>query len=182
MVRNTVNQNTQSSRIDLVKSLFSVPLRTLVLHLVAFHGELHGYEIMKRIEELTGGIWKPSTSTLYMVLDTLVREGLLERREEYTGKRRRVKYRVTEKGIEVLRSTLDIVTRILYKVIELLEELNGRFRRAKPGKEVLTVEDLEKQLSILKKLRKFIDEKIVWLEKEIDKRKSSKSVKKSVIS
>ncbi len=154
---------------ELVKSLFSVPLRSLVLQLIALHGEMHGYEIMKKIEEITLGLWKPSTSTLYMILDNLVKEGLLEPREEYRGKVRRIRYKVTEKGLEIIRMTVGTTLEILYQIISRLEELNKKLRTAKPGRKLITPEDIKKQIEVLKKIRDIINERIAILEDNLDK-------------
>ncbi len=149
---------------DLVKTLFSVPLRALILELIALHGEMHGYEIMKRISEITMNLWKPGTSTLYMVLDNLVKDGLLERREEYRGRMKRVRYRVTERGLEILSVSTDMTLKIMYQVIERLETLNKRLRKARPGRKILKKEDIVKHVELLKKIRELIDKKISQLE------------------
>ncbi|WFO74704.1 PadR family transcriptional regulator [Desulfurococcaceae archaeon MEX13E-LK6-19] len=153
---------------NLIKSLFSVPLRNLVLQLIALYGEMHGYEIMKKIEEITMGFWKPSTSTLYMVLDNLVKEGLLESREEYRGKIKRVKYRITEKGLEILRMSIGTTLEILYQIIEKLEDLNKKLKTAKPGKKLITPEDIKRHIETLKKIRDILNEKIIELESKLD--------------
>lgn len=152
---------------ELIKSLFSVPLRNLILQLIALHGEMHGYEIMKKIGEITLGLWKPSTSTLYMVLDSLVREGLLEPREEYRGRVKRVRYRVTEKGLEVIKLSIGTTIEILYQIISRLEDLNKKLENAKLGKRLLTRNDLKKHIDTLKRIRDIIDERIAFLEEKL---------------
>lgn len=155
----------------LVRGFFSVPLRALVLQLVALHGEMHGYEISKRIEQLTMGLWRPGTSTLYMVLEGLVRDGLLERREEYRGRLRRVRYRATGKGLEVLRLSTGTVLRILYQLVELLEELDRRLRRARPGERLLGPEDLRRLVDVLRRVRDLADERARQLEAALGRRR-----------
>ncbi len=151
---------------DLVKSIFSVPLRHLVLNLIAIHGEMHGYEIMNRIKELTSGLWKPSTSTLYMVLETLVKEGLLEKREEYRGRVKRVKYRLTEKGLEILSLSTDLALKIMYRITERLETVNQMLRERRVSVRRLKARDLEKRIEVLRKIREYIDKRLERLEKE----------------
>jgi DNA-binding PadR family transcriptional regulator len=153
---------------EFIKSIFSVPLRNLILHLIAIYGEMHGYEIMKKIEELTMNMWKPSTSTLYMILDNLVKEGLLERKIEYRGRIKRIKYRITEKGLDILSISTDTLLKIMYRIIERIEQVNKMLKNRKGKPKLLTREDIEKQIRILKKLREYIDNRINSLEKELE--------------
>ena len=57
---------------------------------------MHGYEMIKEIEERTGGIWKPSAGSIYPTLALLEDEGLV-RSEEIEGKRR---FTLTDEGRE----------------------------------------------------------------------------------
>jgi len=75
-------------------------LRNLVLRILAERPR-HGYEIIKRIEEVTGGRWKPAAGTLYPLLDQMKEEGLIEvERVEVEGVKggKRVVYRLSESG------------------------------------------------------------------------------------
>jgi DNA-binding PadR family transcriptional regulator len=55
---------------------------------------MHGYEMIKEIEERTGGAWAPSAGSIYPTLQLLEDEGLI-RGEESEGKRR---FALTESG------------------------------------------------------------------------------------
>ena len=57
---------------------------------------MHGYEMIKEIEERTGGIWQPSAGSIYPTLALLEDEGLV-RSEESEGKRR---FTLTDEGRE----------------------------------------------------------------------------------
>ena len=57
---------------------------------------MHGYEMIKEIEERTGGIWRPSAGSIYPTLALLEDEGLV-RSEESDGKRR---FALTDEGRE----------------------------------------------------------------------------------
>lgn len=48
---------------------------------------MHGYEMIKEIEERSGGVWKPSAGSIYPTLQLLEEQGLIEGSEE-DGKRR----------------------------------------------------------------------------------------------
>jgi DNA-binding PadR family transcriptional regulator len=55
---------------------------------------MHGYEMIKEIEERTQGTWTPSAGSIYPTLQMLEDEGLI-RGEESDGKRR---FTLTEAG------------------------------------------------------------------------------------
>lgn len=55
---------------------------------------MHGYEMIKEIEERSGGYWRPSAGSIYPTLQLLEDEGLIEG-EETDGKRR---FALTESG------------------------------------------------------------------------------------
>ena len=78
-------------------------LRLLVLRLL-LEEDMHGYEMMKRLSELSEGTWKPAPSTLYPLLDALKEEGLIETVAVEHGVRSgsRIRYRITRKGLEEL--------------------------------------------------------------------------------
>ncbi len=57
-------------------------------------GPMHGYEMIKEIEERTQGAWTPSAGSIYPTLQMLEDEGLV-RGEETDGKRR---FTLTETG------------------------------------------------------------------------------------
>src|SRR5215467_15811882 len=61
-------------------------VRAAVLALLA-ERQMHGYEMIKEIEERTEGAWTPSAGSIYPTLQLLEDEGLI-RGEESEGKRR----------------------------------------------------------------------------------------------
>ncbi len=68
----------------------------------------HGYELMKRLEERSGGMYKASAGTVYPVLQQLEDEGLVEVRDT-EGKK---VYHITKAGGEELLLASDDVERI----------------------------------------------------------------------
>ncbi|MFZ0888411.1 MAG: PadR family transcriptional regulator [Candidatus Binataceae bacterium] len=62
-------------------------------------GPKHGYELMKTLEERSGGIYRASAGTVYPTLQLLEDQGLVVS-ESKEGKR---VYRLTEAGVEELR-------------------------------------------------------------------------------
>ena len=76
--------------------------------LAAADGPTHGYAVIKEIEERTGGALSPGTGTVYVALQRLVQEGLLQEtdqgRKSYDDKRSRRHYELSPFGREVCRS------------------------------------------------------------------------------
>ncbi|BFH72607.1 PadR family transcriptional regulator [Sulfurisphaera javensis] len=70
-------------------------LRSLVLSSLA-KKPMYVYEIIKNIHSETHGFYKPSPGSIYPVLKSLLKDGLVESFED-NGKRM---YKLTEKGIE----------------------------------------------------------------------------------
>ncbi|WP_354348741.1 PadR family transcriptional regulator [Pseudarthrobacter sp. PvP090] len=71
-------------------------VRSAVLALLA-ERPMHGYQIIREIEERSGGCWKPSAGSVYPTLQLLADEGLI-RAEESNGRKI---YSLTEAGREV---------------------------------------------------------------------------------
>ena len=71
-------------------------VRSAVLALLA-ERPMHGYQIIREIEERSGGSWKPSAGSVYPTLQLLADEGLI-RAEESNGRKI---YSLTEAGREV---------------------------------------------------------------------------------
>lgn len=70
-------------------------LRSAVLALLA-ERPMHGYQIIREIEERSGGSWKPSAGSIYPTLQLLADEGLVSA-EESNGRKN---YTLTEAGRE----------------------------------------------------------------------------------
>lgn len=105
-------------------------LRLLLLHLIA-DTPRHGYELIKAIEEMTGGGYTPSPGTVYPTLSLLEDEGLIR---EVEGDEPRKAYRATEKGRGELADRSD-------EVDSLVERIEGHGkRREKSGKAFATPE------------------------------------------
>ncbi|WP_297487376.1 PadR family transcriptional regulator [Thermococcus sp.] len=121
---------------SLVRNLFTVPLKNLILLIIGLKGEAHGYEILKEIEKVTFGNWKPSHGNLYTMLNKLAEEGLIEPREEYRGKRRVVRYALTERGWLYLREANELALKSLYLAVQYHERLREKLREMGYGKEI----------------------------------------------
>jgi DNA-binding PadR family transcriptional regulator len=71
--------------------------------------DLHGYAIMRQVEEQTGGRVRLGPGTLYSSIQTLVEEKLIEEvaLNQDTPSERRRYYRLTSAGRKVARSEAD---------------------------------------------------------------------------
>lgn len=90
-------------------------LRLLLLSLVA-EQDRHGYELIKAVEDLTGGQYAPSPGVVYPTLALLVDEGLIA---EAAGEGTRKAFTVTEAG----RSELAGKTEELKVIVDRLTSL-----------------------------------------------------------
>lgn len=90
-------------------------------------GEAHGYEIMRRIEKITGGYWRPGPGSLYPVIDSLEKEGFIECTvKEVRGKARRV-CRLTDDGWSML---LDLLEKKVEAYLSILDHSLNALREA----------------------------------------------------
>ena len=86
-----------------------LPLPHLPLHILlalASDGPLHGWAVIKRIDEMTGGRTCPSTGSLYLAMGRLEERGLLAEAPAPTDEAdaRRKYYRLAPLGRRVLEA------------------------------------------------------------------------------
>lgn len=86
------------------KELIGATTTTLILAVLK-ESETHGYEIVRRVDELSGGLFEWQEGTIYPVLHKLELAGLIEGRWAIgeTGKKRRV-YAITREGSSALKA------------------------------------------------------------------------------
>ena len=80
----------------------------------------HGYEMMKEVEDRTGGFWKPTPGGVYPILQSLEKLGYIHG-EWDNEKRKRKHYKITQAGKLIL-------DRALLKHGQITESLNALFR------------------------------------------------------
>ena len=86
-------------------------------------GPLHGYGIIKRVDELTGGELRLRAGTLYAALDRLVDEGrVVADREEVVSGRLRRYYRLTTEGRAILTAEAAQLRRAAHVVLSSREQ------------------------------------------------------------
>jgi DNA-binding PadR family transcriptional regulator len=80
---------------------------------------MHGYEVMKALEEQTHGCYKPSPGTVYPTLQWLEDESLVKS-DEVEGKK---VYSVTDAGLEFLEQNKSTVEDIFDRVEETIDSI-----------------------------------------------------------
>jgi len=83
---------------DLIKG----SLKTIVLKVLEENGRMYGYDITRKVEELTEGKIKLTYGALYPVLHKLESEGVLMAESENFNNRIRIYYSLTDKGHSVV--------------------------------------------------------------------------------
>ncbi len=98
-----------------IKKVYVPMTETGFYILLCLREETHGYGIVKRTEELTGGQIKLSPGTLYGSLSKMEKDGLIEfvREED-----KRKIYRITPLGTQVLELEMKRIERLYTSMME----------------------------------------------------------------
>ena len=95
------------------------PLSTGILLALAAE-ELHGYALMKAVEEQSGGVLTSGTGTLYAALTRLLEDGLIDVCQGAPEDQRRGKsYTISEAGRELLRAEANRLDSIVRRAREV---------------------------------------------------------------
>lgn len=105
---------------NLSKDLMAASSTPLVLGVIA-EGETYGYEIVKRVAELSGGQLEWTDGMLYPLLHRLEQQGLLESRWRVASEtnRKRKYYAITEQGrhaMQLQRQQWQMITQALQQI------------------------------------------------------------------
>lgn len=87
-------------------------LHLVILHLIA-EKPRHGYDIIKAISDMTGGVYSPSPGTIYPALTMLEDQGQVSAVAQSDGKK---SFTLTDAGREYLTSHQATVTHLLARV------------------------------------------------------------------
>lgn len=113
---------------NLSKDLMAASSTPLVLGILA-DGESYGYDIAKRVEQLSGGALNWTDGMLYPLLHRLEQQGLLEARWRVADSgRKRKYYALTEQGMNSLREQRhqwQLITQTLNRVWDDTQQLQG---------------------------------------------------------
>lgn len=81
-------------------------LKTIVLKLLEENGRMYGYEITKRVEEITSGKIILTYGALYPVLHKLESEGSVVTESENFNNRTRIYYSLTPSGRSLMKERM----------------------------------------------------------------------------
>jgi len=99
-------------------------LKFVILRLIA-EKPMHGYEVLKALEEESGGCYTASPGSVYPTLQMLEDQGYVRSREE-DGKR---VYQITDAGLEYLDDHGDVVDEIFDRIGAFAERFWGKETR-----------------------------------------------------
>jgi PadR family transcriptional regulator PadR len=86
--------------------LFKGSLTTIILKLLSSQDKMYGYEITKKVKELTNGELNLTEGALYPALHKLEADGLLTVAIENIGNRSRKYYSLTKQGVKEVDNKL----------------------------------------------------------------------------
>lgn len=78
----------------------------------------HGYEVIKAIEELTAGHYRPSAGMVYPLLTQLFEQGLIQVHIEPEKDDKKNKYMITARGQQLLQEEAIQVDQIFYRIAQ----------------------------------------------------------------
>ena len=93
-------------------------LRLVLLKLIADEPR-HGYDLIRQIEELTGGAYAPSPGVIYPTLTLLGDMGLIEATDSEGAKKL---FAITDSGRAEIEANSEIVERLIARLTEVGEE------------------------------------------------------------
>lgn len=107
-----------------------IPSAAFQILLSLADADLHGYAIMRQVEEQTGGRMRLGPGTLYSSIQGLLEEGLIEELDRTAdakgGRERRRYYRLTSSGRKLARSEAERLADLL-RVARTKKILRGQY-------------------------------------------------------
>jgi DNA-binding PadR family transcriptional regulator len=127
-------------------------MRLVLLKLIADQPR-HGYDLIKAMEELTGGEYVPSPGVIYPTLQMMVDEGLIA---ELPDQSARKLFEVTGAGRAELENELESVAELLERLSSLGEE-----RRSAPHRKIHRAqENLRNAIRLHRQAGELVDETV----------------------
>jgi PadR family transcriptional regulator PadR len=117
------------------KSLINIGLSKFFVLKILYEKPSYGYEITKKLNELTAGCCAPTSGTIYPILAKLTKEGYtrkLKGSNKYGGRERKI-YALTSKGkktykiaLDAWRSTLPYIYKAIdFEYVDEEKDTNG---------------------------------------------------------
>lgn len=106
--------------------LIKMSLSRLFILRILYDEPLHGYEISKRIDELTKGCCAPTEGSLYPALHNFEKEEYLTSEKQTVNGRKRNIYKLTDKGIKAYKVGINAWQETANVLLEAKEELKEK--------------------------------------------------------
>jgi DNA-binding PadR family transcriptional regulator len=125
---------------------------------------MHGYQLMKQIEEQTGGAWVPSHSFLYNTLGDLEEQGLITSQKDYKGEVERTIYTVTDDGKAHFDEEIRQIARMFSQM------MGAAAKQSFPRMPRIFLEhlDVEERKTLLTQIRDRLKDALGEVEKELN--------------
>ena len=95
-------------------------LRLIVLHLLKQGKAKNGYDLMKKIEKITSGRWKPGANRIYPILKEMESMKWVEISDDYQGDRKRKSITMTDVGKKAAEERIRITQEVLEPWLTLI--------------------------------------------------------------
>lgn len=93
-----------------------------VLYFLHEQGDLSGYKLAKIIKERTKGYFSSTPGNIYPVLQSLEKKGLVQSSKPI-GKRKKILYKITPKGMTALRDLAKIYKERFEKITSFFDKV-----------------------------------------------------------
>jgi len=100
--------------------MFRGSLDTIILKLLTEQNEMYGYEISKKVEEITKGDFKITEGALYPALHRLEAKGVLQTEHRKTKNRIRKYYSLTKSGNSTAQEMLSEMEQFIQSLQHIL--------------------------------------------------------------
>lgn len=100
--------------------LYKGSLTTIILKLLNEQDKMYGYELTKKVKELSNGEINITEGALYPALHKLEADGMLEVQMEDVGNRKRKYYSLTKQGKKETKFKLDEVEAFIKQLQQIL--------------------------------------------------------------
>ena len=105
-----MNKTNNDKKIEDIVDSFDTTMKkgyiSALILMVLESEQCHGYKIQKEIGNRTCGVWQPNSSTIYPLLDSLSKKGLIKCIKENETGRQKKTYGITTRGKKTLKMLL----------------------------------------------------------------------------
>lgn len=103
-------------------NLYKGTLATIILKLLSESDKLYGYEIVKKVKEITKGELEITEGALYPTLHKLEANGWVVTEKVSVGKRVRKYYKLTKSGVKETEEKIEELMAFLSSMYEIFEK------------------------------------------------------------